>query len=679
KALKNAQELNDAKKAEVDEVATNYPHLNTSQQEAVKRAIKGANKDATLNPNSPSVENEKSKAQALDNEMDILENLNAAKEAIKESNIYATATDESKAKYNNLTDAAENLINNQNPDANQLEDTNINEDDANWNKDDVKILNDAIIHALKEAYKDAIMHNDNLSQDEKNYFVDQLDKDGIDTLDKVQEIVNKAKEINDAKEDLINNVAKLYPHLNDSQQTSVQEEIKAANLNAEITPEHTQVSEVKENAQALDDSMAQLELRESAKDTIHTSDAYLTATNESKELYDKLINGAKELIDNQVPSEENVAEIEENFTNPTTANWNKTNVDKFVTAIDNALKTLYKSAIDKLENLTDAEKNEAKTKVDNPATNIHDAFDKAQNTDKTKANEIAQVDNNYPHLNAEQKQAVKDAIKGANLNKNTDVNSPSVEEVKDLAKKLDNTMKNVNNLPTNTTLASETITNINNLANTPNNPLVNKDHESANKAINNLNNALKEGIKLDNQFHALENALEAFKNSDALSQEGQIIKQQLIDQINSAKDLISKIENPLDEILNPEISKVNNLVNKGQAYVDLVNALLNKDANKYEKAIKDLIIQENYLSNNLNALDNNIKEKDYFNNFDENGKNKLSSKDLEIDKNTLPKVIVTALNLNDKSSIFWIPIILFIGGILTFGIVAAIAKKKSKK
>ncbi|VEU76923.1 lipoprotein 17-related variable surface protein [Mycoplasmopsis columbina] len=669
---------NNEKEQEIQNVSVNYPHLNTSQQEAVKKAIKNANKDATLNPNSPSVEDEKSKAQTLDDEMAILEKLNAAKEAIKESNIYVTATDESKAKYNNLTDAAESLINDQNPTNQQLEDTNINENDANWDKNNVKTLNDAIIHVLKEAYKDAIMHNDNLSQDEKDYFVDQLDKDGIDTLDKVQEIVNKAKEINDAKEDLINNVAKLYPHLNDSQQTSVQEEIKTANLNAEITPEHAQVSEVKENAQALDDSMAQLELRESAKNAIHTSDAYLTATNESKELYDKLINGAKELIDNQVPSEENVADIEENFTNPTTANWNKTNVDKFVTAIDNALKVLYKSAIDKLEYLTDAEKAQAKDEIDNPAINIQDTFNDAQKIDKTKANEVAQVDSNYPHLNAEQKQAVKDAIKGANLDKNTDLNSPNVNEVKNLAKKLDDSMIKVNRLEVNTTLHSETIANINNFANTPNNPLVNKDHESANKAIDNLNNALKEGIKLDNQFHALENAFEVFKNSDALSQEGQIIKQQLIDQINSAKELISKIQNPLDEVLAPEIIKLSNLTDKSQTYVDLVNALLEKDSNKYDQAMQKLIMQEKLSANNLSKLDNKIKDKEYFNNFDQDGKNKLSSKDLDLANNSLAKVIVTALNLKDKS-LFWIPIILFIGGVLTFGIAAGIAKKKSKK
>ncbi|EGV00017.1 cell wall associated fibronectin-binding protein, partial [Mycoplasmopsis columbina SF7] len=300
---------NNDKEQEIQNVPVNYPHLNNAQQEAVKKAIKNANKDATLNPASPSVEGEKAKAQALDNSMATLAQLNDAKTAVKDSDTYAKASEESKAKYEKLTSAADELIKNTNPSADKLEGTDISKDDSNWDKKTVDKLNDAIIHALKEAYKTAIDNNNNLSQDEKADLKDKLNNEETNTLDKVNEIANKADEINDAKEDIINNLATTYPNLNQAQRDAVKEAIQKANLDDKLNENSPKVSEVQNTASALNEAMGTTRVLEAAKELIHASDAYTNATSESQNNYDKLIEAAKELINNQKPNDDNVAPI----------------------------------------------------------------------------------------------------------------------------------------------------------------------------------------------------------------------------------------------------------------------------------------------------------------------------------------------------------------------------------
>ncbi|VEU76548.1 lipoprotein 17-related variable surface protein [Mycoplasmopsis columboralis] len=597
--LQEAQNTNNTKKTQDQNL--NLEHVNQAQRDAITQAIKDSNLNAIAGKeNTPATAKVIENAEALDNSMKTLRDLEAAKNKIITSPLYAKATPESQDLYDKLTNGGDELIANNNPQASNLANTNINETSPNWSKASVDTLNDAIIHALKEAYKGAIDKLEHLSQEEKTALKDQLDNPQTTTLDQIQEIADKATTWDNAKAQEIANVETNYPHLNASQKQAVKDAIKNANWDATLNPDAKNVAQVKAQAQELDDSMAKLQQFTNDDPKVVASPMFTNASEESKTKYQKAIEASKQLQNNQNPSVEGLNGIEEQ----NDANWPKDPVDKLTTNLEDALKEVASSYVDNLPNLSEAEKTALKNQinaVEHPTLEVLKPItDRAQtiNDKKQKAIDVI-VGGEY--LSQAEKDNFQKQVK------NTNYSNPDQDSVNDEA--ISGILSNSNDTNNTKKEHHNNIDNLDSLNDAQKTALKDQVIKSNLNAIENSNNEPTSDVV--DRANALNESMKTLK--DFVTQNPTVITQPLYTQASeetkdkydhvseAGSNLINNIAptqesiNDINSAIAEEDKKIaqNNTPNWDKANVDKLNADL---LDKYKDLAKEAIDKLPYLS-----------------------------------------------------------------------------------
>ncbi|WP_029892164.1 lipoprotein 17-related variable surface protein [Mycoplasmopsis columbina] len=723
-------------KGQIIEQIKQLPHLNDTQKETLINELKESNLNPIDSSDNAASNEVLEKAKELNDLMGKLKELNDVAKEVIDENDFDKVPEDKQEQLTNISTISDNLLNNQEIDQNAKEVTNLNDVTKDANKEQVAkviekltnnlkdvakaeidnliYLNDAEKTALKaqldvkdtatgeqiknildrakeindkkKAAIETIKNKEFLSDAEKNQLIDEVNKldYGNSTNDqdndaKLAQILDKATSLDKNKENIANNINDLA-NLNNSQKIALIKELKASNFEAIENSNNESSSDVEERANQLNDTMGELKELNNNAANIKTSDLYSKASDDSKENYENYIDAADDLINDKKPNAEKIVNIDD-LNAPENANWNNNQVSKLVDAIKNALKEALNNALDNFDNLSDDEKTKFKDELDKSSSpeGFNKVINDAEIINNKKQMEIDNLSKNYPHLDKNQLDYLKDAIKKSNLDPNLNKDHQNVDEIKEIAKNLDKVMDDLNKLNNDTNVDQSTIDNIKKIINSVKDSLANKDKNSAQNAINKAQDVIEKARQIYDLNTNLNDLIEKFKKSNAFSEANKVIKKELLSKVEELNNILRNIDQSINNVLIAEINNANALMNKASNYVQVADALLNKDPNIFDENIYDLANNDTPYQNSLIKLATQLRFKNYFNNFDKNGKNKLTAKDLDIDLDSLPKVIATALNLKSKAAAFWIPIILFMGAILTFGIVAAIAKKKSKK
>ncbi|MEE3928222.1 hypothetical protein V2E24_01350 [Mycoplasmopsis ciconiae] len=468
----------------------------------------------------------------------------------------------------------------------------------NASKEEIQEALDKLDQALKQNIKenrdnsaqifsDKIDQLNNLSQLEKDSFKEQIKN--APYIDDIEPIYNKAKELDQTKQNIINTTLNDLNHLNTDQKEFVKQEIINSvyddnNLVEPFVNEpHTNTDNVITQAKELDESMLKLS---ETKDIVSKID--LDNLNASDKIKEQIKN-ALEIIDNLNNNKVSPEDKFDGFTyvNKPNANWNKDEVDRFNSEIKNKVKDLYTDVIDNLESLSEQEKQDFKDQLNNLD------FENDLQNSINQANDI---------------------IKNANANNHTN------DLMNQVVEKLDNLNNNYNENDVNQT--KELLEQI--------------SDESKDKFKEEANNLLETLDKTDK----LNDALEEFKNTDVSDEKFDEVKQNLIDAINELENSIKQTsEDKLNDVANKINDKANNLIDEANKYKDITDAIINKDADKYQEIIDKT--KEDIFNTIKEAIDNTKA-------FEEFSKESITTKEKdkileELDKYDLPTVIKSAI------------------------------------
>ncbi|VEU70226.1 GA module-containing protein [Mycoplasmopsis glycophila] len=596
----------------------NDPNLTPSQKEKLTNEVEKAKNDDKLNQIKEIVDNLSSKMEELKKVQ------NDAKNLQKESE-YQNATPETKAKLD------QDIINNDDLINSELQDP------VNWEELNNKI--DSLITKTKEDMANLIAEaNENLDQAKKEMLGKLSDYQSLNNaqiehfkeqianaklISEVNRINNQASLLNDKMKQLneyINNViqeGKASDPKQSNNYINASEELKnnfddsynkaqnlvnkenGKNLNLEQTEEV--LLTLKKDFEALNGDQRKQLLVDELEKLVNESnqfikqDPYIVAPKEKQNAYDKAIEKGREIL--------------ENLNNKTS-----NEIEKVIQEIKDAIADIFdnkqdlKDAIDNLPNLSEQEKQAYKDQIENTndPKQRYDILEKAKELNDKKQELINWI-NSQPNLTKSDKDQLIERVK------NADSNVPNwykdlkneILEANQLVKKL------LDNSKTNSLLDSEIDQIINRIKEIGiNNP----DYENiANgyKQYTNLSNALKEyrDTKVDSENYAelkqkLEKAIATNLNLSLNSEELNLIK----DRIISNKNILNQI---------------------AQSEIDLVNSLLNQDAEKFEQVIEQL---DSILSNKYKEFDEELKAKNYFEIITKNS-DALSEEDVQTIKN----------------------------------------------
>ncbi|VEU76055.1 lipoprotein 17-related variable surface protein [Mycoplasmopsis columboralis] len=649
--INKAKEDNAAKKAIADTI-NNLEHLNQTQKDALIDELKNSNLNAIEGSENPTSQSVLDKANALNDKMKELKDINAKAKEVMSGDKYSDVSQPNKDKLENASNVADDIIGNKNPQADKVDAIgDLDGLNANATKEQVETLIEKLQTAIKESLKDQIDHFDNLNENEKQTLKDALDNPDTNTPEKIQEVIDRGKAINDKKQaaiDAINGkeylsddekaqlidkvkavdfsdktqdetndqkIAEILneattkdndkkaevdkvlalENLNQSQKDYFKEEIKKSNLETIDGSSNPLTADVVAKATALDTSMKHLKDLAGESTEVKETPLYKSASQEDKSKYQDLIDASKELINNQNPDANKVATVD-NLNAPDTPNWDKDSVDKLINAIENSLKEALKHSIDNMDNLSDDEKEKFKQAIDDATdkTTLDQAIENAQNTNDAKQREIDNVDQNYPHLNQSQKDAVKEAIKNANLSADTKPGAKTVEQVKADAQSLDDSMAKLDklikeqdkmhqndiyqNASQETKDKYDNAVNAGSLLEKNTNPDVSnidgvtpQDSANWNKdAVDSLISAIEKALK--------DSAKEAIDNLPNLNDaEKTTLKKQIDDLSDSSQEEINKV-----------IDKAKELNDQKQAIIDQINNQENLSQDEKDKLIKDV-------------------------------------------------------------------------------------------
>ncbi|EGV00024.1 hypothetical protein MCSF7_01151 [Mycoplasmopsis columbina SF7] len=398
---------------------TAYQYLNEKQKEAIKEEIKNSNNIEIDNSQLPSTSSVISKAKELNNAMHSLKDL--VDDKVNTSQVpYSGANLDNKNQYNDLIHAGDDLTKNTNP-SDALLNNKITEphDSANWNKTAVEQLINAIKDEQKALSYSAISNLDNLSEEEKDHF-NAIVNDPSSTPEQIKAAVEKANEINQNKTNTINQIRNNleYTNLNQAQKDAAIQAIKNSNAEVYSNASNQSLTKVLENTKALDDSMKVLNDLVTKSDTVKTSNAYINASEETQNTYNQAISAAKELQNSTNPDVSRLDGVD----SQSDANWNKEAVDQLINKIKNTLRNADNDTINKLPNLTDAEKEAFINEINN-SENItpeetQAIVNKANALNNKKQTAIDKI-NNYPNLSDEEKAKLTKEIQDVDYSANT--------------------------------------------------------------------------------------------------------------------------------------------------------------------------------------------------------------------------------------------------------------------
>ncbi|QZE12419.1 lipoprotein 17-related variable surface protein [Mycoplasma sp. Ms02] len=230
--LDQAKAHHDAKKDLANEInSPEYPHLNQDQKDQIINNIKNSEitvDNTSVGDNPKTIQDIKDAAKELDDKMDELD------KKIKELEKILPKLDNNDT-LDKIKEVAKDVISNNLDDEDEAklpENTfNTSPDKSNLSKDDVQKIIDLINTKEKEAAKDTINNLPNLSDTNKEKLNSEIDGvlNNPEQEDKILEILDKAKEVDKAKEDALNEVDKL-PHLSDEEKQHISDDIKNADI-----------------------------------------------------------------------------------------------------------------------------------------------------------------------------------------------------------------------------------------------------------------------------------------------------------------------------------------------------------------------------------------------------------------------------------------------------------------
>ena len=369
KAAENEQtsgsgELDNAKtdaKAAIDKLE----NLNDAQKAMAKEAVDNATTTAD-------VTTAQNAATGLDNDMSGLKNSVSDVDTTKNGENYTNASEEAKKAYDEAVSNAQSIL-----------------DQAGNNATSDEVA------AAKKAVEDA--------------------KAGLDGT----------TNLSNAKADAQAAIDKLE-NLNDAQKAAAKEAVANATTTADVTT-------AQNAATGLDNDMSGLKNSVSDVDTTKNGENYTNASEEAKKAYDEAVSNAQSILDqagNNATSDE-VAVAKKAVEDAKTALDGTTN-------LSNA-KNEAQAAIDKLENLNDAQKAAAKEAVDNATTTaeVTNAQTSATGLDNDMSdlkNSVSDVDTtkngeNYTNASEEAKKVYDEAVANAQAILDQAGNSATSDEV----------------------------------------------------------------------------------------------------------------------------------------------------------------------------------------------------------------------------------------------------------
>ena len=325
----NASE--EAKKA-YDEAVSNAQSIldkagNSATSDEVAAAKKAVEDAKTALDGTTNLSNAKADAQAA---IDKLENLNdAQKAAAKEAVANATTTDDATSAQNAAADLDNDMLGLKNS-VSDVDTTKNGENYTNASEEAKKVYDEAVSNVqaiLDKAGNDAI--SDEVAASKKAV------EDAKKALDGTTNLSNAKNEAQAAIDKLEN--------LNDAQKAAAKEAVDNATTTAEVTNAQT-------SATGLDNDMSDLKNSVSDVDTTKNGENYTNASEEAKKVYDEAVANAQAILDqagNSATSDE-VAAAKKAVEDA------KTGLDG-TSNLSNA-KADAQAAIDKLENLNDAQK-----------------------------------------------------------------------------------------------------------------------------------------------------------------------------------------------------------------------------------------------------------------------------------------------------------------------------------
>ncbi|QZE12344.1 GA module-containing protein [Mycoplasma sp. Ms02] len=279
----------------------------------------------------------------------------------------------------------------------------------------------------------------NLSPNEKVKAIEKIiQKTNLEDLDNYKQAI---LDTNDEKQKLIDTLDQTYPNLNQDQKNYVISELKntdlVSNLLAILIDDTKDTKKLQDKASDLDQSMLELKRNVENSDQSFLNPSpeaqkkYKNATAEQKVKYQKLIEAAKDLVQNSSSINSIVDLWSEDIPKPkdktdqTTnqANWTKEQVDylnSLINDLENEMSSIEEkidstiAEIDKLEHLNNKEKEHFKNQVkqkDN-AKDIDTVLASAKSHDKAKKDLIDKLNGpGLDNLNKDQKDFFKDSIK----------------------------------------------------------------------------------------------------------------------------------------------------------------------------------------------------------------------------------------------------------------------------
>ncbi|WP_416738191.1 hypothetical protein ACLRE7_00795 [Mycoplasmopsis meleagridis] len=480
---------------------------------------------------------------------------------------------------------------------------------ANLTLDEVNSLKEKLIAAynnlddLKVDHNKQKINNTNLTNEQKDQFNDRLDK--LTTQEEKNNLINKAKELSDAKNKLIATIQKaeetklkdiyIYDHFNKN------------NFDKNLELAKKQLEILNQPLTSLDDA----NLDKITNDVLNRVDNLEDSINNLDGLRDKL----KDLVDNSsslsAKQKNEIKDLINNLPKETTAQ----NEEKIRQQIFDKAKEYANVVIQNSPYLSQDEVNKYKELVENAPIstdkvvdkNINDALQKALEANKVKKEAIENIDSKN-NLNDNQKAVLKNEVI---LSDSTNANSISQK-----ADRLDNLMANYKNIkkvdknsPLYTNSSSNDQKTYDDLIALRDKDVAkngaNLNEDDLNKRIENLNSAIQNlGREVNN---AKENASQAIDNLNNLTTEQKEAVKEKLDDL-SKKDDINKLVQDATK-LDDEIGKLKDYVINSEK-VKETNSYTKSDNTKqssYDQAIDDAKKKLEELAKNPEVDSNNKK------------------------------------------------------------------------
>ncbi|VEU70253.1 rhoptry family protein [Mycoplasmopsis glycophila] len=539
---------------------------------------------------------------------------------------------------------------------------------------------DKFANKAKENAIEKVDSLDNLNNAQKQDFLNRIEANQND-LNKVVALINEATELNDKMSELKNYIDSVIKQGEDKNplenlnfvdaDKELQNKFKetyenalnnlnkdsGANLNLDQISEL--LNKLKEDFESLngnkkrEDKINALKELVSQSNSIRNSASYKNAAQDKKDEYNNAISNAENILNN--PNNFSLQDIEEAIHKIEDA------LNRIAPNVENL-----KDKIDNLPNLSPEEKEKFKEQIDNSTSNdqIVDAFNKAKEVNKKKGDLINLI-YSKENLSNKDKEQLKEKVK------NADSTDQNWEE------KLKEAIENANKIIGELTID---ITN-HNLSNEQLDEIWNKLNEIG---INNPD--YKKIIDKLKEYNNLASKLDEYKNSNVNDQNYEEIKNKLKELVENNLDV--DLEDPKHANLKDQLIKEKEKLNKlANAEMDLVDALLNNDQDKFNHAFDEI---HSIDPNLYNTFKQELDQINYFEIVNKDSSD-LTKEDIDnlkkITKQDSSDVIYSAIkeankdNVTQKPSsrLAWLWILLALLAATGTGIIAFAIKKRKDK